>query len=174
MDCREGQASRARIIHYHFVKLMAFELQPTLSGNLVVLRPLRPDDWADLFAVASDPLVWELHPNNDRYQEDVFREFFRGTLESGGALAVLDAKDGRIIGSSRYAFYDEAGSEIEVGWTFLARRYWGGVYNGEMKRLMLDHAFRFVRQRRVLRRPQQPPLPESAGQDRRRPPRHPS
>ena len=30
------------------------------------------------------------------------------------------------------------------GWTFLARSHWGGEYNREMKRLMLDHAFRFV------------------------------
>jgi hypothetical protein len=33
---------------------------------------------------------------------------------------------------------------IEIGWTFLARRYWGGRYNGEMKRLMLEHAFQTV------------------------------
>jgi len=33
---------------------------------------------------------------------------------------------------------------VEIGWTFLGRAYWGGRYNGEMKRLMLDHAFRSV------------------------------
>lgn len=27
---------------------------------------------------------------------------------------------------------------------FLSRSHWGGRYNGEMKRLMLRHAFRFV------------------------------
>ncbi|HEY7466170.1 MAG TPA: GNAT family N-acetyltransferase [Dehalococcoidia bacterium] len=123
---------------------MHFELQPTLTGELVVLRPLRPEDWDELYAVASDPLIWEQHPNSDRYKEDVFKEFFREALASGGAFAALDVKDGRIIGSSRYAFYDEANSEIEIGWTFLARWYWGGVYNGEMKRLMLRHAFKFV------------------------------
>jgi RimJ/RimL family protein N-acetyltransferase len=123
---------------------MPFELQPTLAGELIVLRPLRPKDWDDLYAVASDPLIWEQHPNNDRYKEDVFREFFREALASGGAFVAIDVKDGRIIGSSRYAFYDEANSEIEIGWTFLARSYWGGAYNGEMKRLMLRHAFEFV------------------------------
>jgi RimJ/RimL family protein N-acetyltransferase len=127
---------------------MHFELQPTLTGELVVLRPLRPEDWDELYAVASDPLIWEQHPNSDRYKEDVFKEFFREALASGGAFAALDVKDGRIIGSSRYAFYDEANSEIEIGWTFLARSHWGGRYNGEVKRLMLQHAFRFVR--RVL------------------------
>lgn len=123
---------------------MPFDLQPTLTGELIALRPLRPEDWDELYAVASDPLIWEQHPNNDRHKEDVFREFFREALASGGAFAAIDVKDGRIIGSSRYAFYDEANSEIEVGWTFLARSYWGGAYNGEMKRLMLSHAFKFV------------------------------
>ena len=123
---------------------MAFELQPTLRGEMLELRPLRADDFDVLFAVASDPLIWEQHPDSDRYKEEVFREFFRGALESGGALVAADLKDGRVVGSSRFHGYDEAQSEIEIGWTFLARTHWGGRYNGEMKRLMLTHAFRFV------------------------------
>ena len=109
---------------------MAFELQPVLEGELLRLRPLRPDDFPDLFEVASDPLIWEQHPNKDRYKEEVFREFFREALESGGALIALDSEDGRVIGSSRFHGYDSERSEIEIGWTFLARDYWGGTTTG--------------------------------------------
>jgi N-acetyltransferase len=123
---------------------MAFDFQPTMKGTLVELRPLRPDDWDFLFAVASDPLIWEQHPARDRYKADVFRAFFTEALASGGALAALDRKDGRIIGSSRFHGYNEQASEVEVGWTFLARSHWGGRYNREMKQLMLRHAFQFV------------------------------
>src|SRR6266478_6198710 len=123
---------------------MPFDLQPTLEGKLLSLRPLRAEDWDALYAVASDPLIWEQHPNNDRHEVEVFREFFREAMESGGALIALDSKDGRVIGSSRFHGYDEGKSEIEIGWTLLARSYWGGVYNREMKQLMLRHAFRFV------------------------------
>ncbi len=115
-----------------------------LRGELLELRPLGPDDFAALYGVASDPLVWEQHPNSDRYREDVFREFFREALESGGALVASDLRDGRVVGSSRFHGYDPARSEVEIGWTFLARTHWGGRYNGEMKRLMLGHAFRFI------------------------------
>ena len=124
---------------------MSVTLQPVLKGQLLELRPLRPDDFDELFAVAADPLIWEQHPHRNRYQEDVFRQFFRGALDSGGALIATDSKHGRIIGSSRYHGYDKEKSEVEIGWTFLARAYWGGTYNGEMKRLMLEHAFRFVK-----------------------------
>jgi N-acetyltransferase len=124
---------------------MSFDLQPTLQGDLLALRPLRPEDFSDLYAVASDPLIWAQHPAHDRYQEEVFKGFFQEALASGGALIALDAKDGRVIGSSRFHGYDPERSEIEIGWTFLARSYWGGVYNREMKQLMLRHAFRFVR-----------------------------
>src|SRR5271154_4195655 len=123
---------------------MPFDLQPELSGPLVSLRPLRPDDFSGLYAVASDPLIWEQHPANDRYKEDIFRVFFREALESGGVLLVADSRDGNAIGSSRFHGYDPKTSEVEIGWTFLARRYWGGAYNREIKRLMLRHAFRFV------------------------------
>jgi RimJ/RimL family protein N-acetyltransferase len=124
---------------------MSFDLQPNLEGERLSLRPLRKEDFPDLYAVASDPLIWEQHPNKDRHTEVVFREFFREALESGGALIAVDSRDGRVIGSSRFHGYDGGKSEIEIGWTFLARSHWGGVYNGEMKRLMLGHAFRFVK-----------------------------
>lgn len=123
---------------------MPFDLQPTLKGQLVELRPLRAEDFHDLYAVASDPLIWEQHPVRDRYKPEVFRAFFREALECGGTLIASDAKEAKIIGSSRYHGYNEEQSEIEIGWTFLARSHWGGLYNGEMKRLMLRHAFRFV------------------------------
>src|SRR5256885_5305892 len=107
----------------------AFDLQPTLSGELVTLRPLRPDDFDALFKVASDPLIWEQHPASDRYKEEVFRQFFQEALDSGGAFAVIHRKSGEIIGSTRYFMADADKSEVEIGWTFLARKYWGGVYN---------------------------------------------
>ncbi len=121
-----------------------FDLQPHLVGELLEVRPLRPEDWESLFAVASDPLIWEQHPASDRYKEEVFREFFREALESGGALVVIDRKTQKIIGSSRYFRFDPEKREVEIGWTFLARSHWGGKYNGELKRLMLNHAFKFV------------------------------
>jgi len=123
---------------------MPFDLQPHLTGELIELRPLAPEDWDDLFAVASDPLIWEQHPESDRYKENVFKVFFREALECGGAFAVIDAQTQHIIGSTRFYGYDPDKSEIEIGWTFLARKYWGGGYNAEMKRLLLNHAFKFV------------------------------
>ena len=123
---------------------MPFELQPTLRGDLVELRPLRPDDWDAVYSAASDPLIWEQHPDSDRYKPDVFRRYFDGGIASGGAFAVLDRKTGAVIGCTRYSGYDEAAGVIEIGWTFLTRDYWGGAYNREMKRLLVEHALRFV------------------------------
>ena len=123
---------------------MDFDLQPTLKGDLIELRPLQPQDFDALFAAASDPQIWEQHPESDRYQRKVFQRFFDGALESKGAFAIIERKSVRIIGSSRYCNLDVTNREVEVGWTFLEREFWGGTYNRELKQLMLDHAFRFV------------------------------
>lgn len=120
------------------------DLQPTLTGRLVTLRPLRADDWAALYAVASDPAIWALHPAHDRHEEPVFRAFFAEALGSAGALVAIDRASGRIVGSSRYAFERAEPGEVEIGWTFLARSHWGGAVNRDIKRLMLRHAFGFV------------------------------
>jgi RimJ/RimL family protein N-acetyltransferase len=123
---------------------VGFDLRPTLKGNLIELRPLALEDFDALFEAASDPLIWEQHPEHDRYKREVFQRFFDGAIESRGAFAVIERKSGRIIGSSRYCNLDPLEREVEIGFTFLERAFWGGSYNRELKSLMLDHAFRFV------------------------------
>jgi N-acetyltransferase len=121
-----------------------FDLQPILRGSLVELRPLTGADFDSLFAAASDPLIWEQHPESDRCRREVFQRYFDGAMDSKGAFAIIDRKSGRIIGSSRYCNLNEKAGEVEIGWTFLERAFWGGKYNRELKALMLEHAFRFV------------------------------
>jgi RimJ/RimL family protein N-acetyltransferase len=115
--------------------------QPVLEGDRLRLRPLLPEDREALYAVARDPEIWARHPSHDRWQEPAFRRFFAEALERGGALAIVNKATGEIIGSTQF---DEPGQEdpreIEIGWSFLARRYWGQGYNAEFKRLMLVHA----------------------------------
>ena len=123
---------------------MSFELQPTLQNALIRIEPLAAGDFEALFAVASDPLIWEQHPSRDRYQRGVFQNFFKGAIESGGAFKVFDSTDGTLIGSSRYYDYDAAKTQVSVGYTFIARSHWAKGYNRALKELMLDHAFRFV------------------------------
>jgi RimJ/RimL family protein N-acetyltransferase len=120
---------------------MALDLQPHLIGDMIELRPAMAGDFDALFAAAGDPLIWEVHPAHDRWQEPVFRRFVDDGLASGGMLVAIDRASGAVIGSSRYDFGRAESAEVEIGWTFLARSHWGGRYNGEMKRLMLDHAF---------------------------------
>ena len=125
--------------------------QPVLEGERVLLRPLRHDDWDALFAVASDPLIWAQHPAHDRWREPVFRAFFDNALAGGGALLAIDGKSGAVIGSSRFEGLErEDGGSVEIGWTFLARICWGGVFNHDMKRLMLAHALVSVAECRFL------------------------
>jgi len=120
--------------------------QPVLEGGWLLLRPLVAEDWAQLYAAANDPLIWAQHPLSDRWQEPVFRAFFDDALTYGGALVAVEKASGQIIGSSQYRGFNPAdGGSVEIGWTFLARSHWGGGWNAEMKRLMLTHAFGFVR-----------------------------
>jgi RimJ/RimL family protein N-acetyltransferase len=123
---------------------VSFDYQPVLKGDLVELRPLRADDYDDLYAIAADPLIWEQHPVKNRHEPETFQVFFREALAFGGALIAVDAATHRTIGSSRFHRYDRERSEVEIGWTFLAGSHWGGLYNGQMKDLMLQHAFRLV------------------------------
>ncbi|MCZ4225054.1 GNAT family N-acetyltransferase [Pedobacter rhodius] len=123
---------------------MNFDLQPKLENDLIQVIPLKADDFEKLYAVASDPLIWEQHPNKDRYKREVFENFFKGAMESTGAFIVYDKVTKQVAGSSRYYDLDEANNSVAVGYTFIGRDFWGKGYNAALKKLMLDYAFRFV------------------------------
>lgn len=123
---------------------MSFETQPTLQNELVKLVPIKETDFEILYKVASDPLIWEQHPNKNRWKRDVFEVFFKGAIESKGAFLIYDTKTNEVIGSSRFYDYDAGKSEISIGYTFYARSHWGGTYNPSVKQLMMQHAFQYV------------------------------
>ena len=119
-------------------------IQPTLENENVKLIPLNEIDFEEIFAVASDPLVWEQHPNKDRYKREVFENFFKGAMESGGAFKIIDKVSGEIAGSTRFYDYNTDGNSILVGYTFYGTKFWGSKLNPQVKKLMLDHIFQFV------------------------------
>jgi RimJ/RimL family protein N-acetyltransferase len=118
--------------------------QPTLVGSLITLRPLTADDFDAVYAAASDPLIWAQHPEPTRWQRDVFTRYFDSAIAGAAAVVVHDASTQAVIGCSRWYEWDASTRDIAIGYTFLARSHWGGAVNGELKRLMLDHAFQFV------------------------------
>ena len=120
------------------------DLQPVLKGELLILRPLKEEDRESLYAVASDPLIWDQHPCNDRHQPPVFDAFFDRLIKSQSSFLALDAKEGRVLGATRYYDWDPVAKSIIIGSTFLSRAAWGRGYNREMKKLLIDHAFRFA------------------------------
>lgn len=123
---------------------MKFNIQPILENESVILHPLLEEDFEALFNVASDPKIWEQHPNKDRWQKEVFKTFFEGAMQSQGAFKIVDKATGNTIGSSRYYDYNNEDNSIFIGYTFYATSCWGTGINKSVKKLMLDYAFQFV------------------------------
>jgi N-acetyltransferase len=124
---------------------MSFDLQPTfLHNDLLQLIPLQDSDFEELYSVASDPLVWEQHPNKLRYQREVFENYFEGAILSKGAFLIRDYKTNEVVGSSRYYDFNEKENSILIGYTFIGRKFWGNGYNTVLKKIMLDYAFQNV------------------------------
>ena len=115
-----------------------------LESDILKIVPLTEADFDTLFKVASDPLIWEQHPANDRYKLEVFKPYFAGAISGKSAFKIIDKSTNHIIGSTRYYDYKPENSSIAIGFTFLAKEYWGGTYNKSAKKLLIDYAFQFV------------------------------
>jgi N-acetyltransferase len=120
------------------------DFQPSLQNNLIKAEPLQQKHFNLLYQVASDPFIWEQHPNKNRWQSEEFKNYFTGAIKSGGAFLVRDAKTNEVIGSTRYSDYNEETDTVSIGYTFFKRSHWGKGYNHALKQLMLDHIFQYV------------------------------
>lgn len=125
--------------------MTTIDLQPTLRGENLLLRPLRAEDYEAVYKAASDPQIWAQHSDTERWTPSRFKIFFEDNLKSAGGLVIIDSASGEVIGSSRYYDWLPDISTLTVGYTFLMRKYWGGAANRELKSLMLAHAFQFAR-----------------------------
>lgn len=123
---------------------MSIPIQPMLENELVQLNPLQASDFEELYSLASDPLVWEQHPNKNRWKREVFETFFNGAMESQGAFKIIEKQTGRAIGSSRFYDFNESENSILIGYTFYGREFWGKGFNLSVKKLMLDYIFNYV------------------------------
>ena len=124
---------------------MIFDIQLThLQNEFIRLVPLQETDFEELYSVASNPLVWEQHPNPNRYKREDFTNYFKGAIESKGAFLIIDYKTNETVGCSRYYDYNEADNSVLIGYTFIGTKFWGNGYNKALKKLMLDYAFQFV------------------------------
>lgn len=121
---------------------MNFDL--TLENDIIKLIPIKIEDFEILYNVAKDPLIWEQHPNPDRYKKEIFEIYFKGAIESKSAFLVLDKTQNIVIGSSRFYDLNLESKTIAIGYTFLSKSHWGGKYNTALKTLMLNYAFQFV------------------------------
>lgn len=118
-------------------------LQPFLENKLIRIRPLRINDLEPMYTIAKDPRIWEQHPC-DRYKRTEFERFFSESIQSKGALTILDQQTNQVIGSSRFKRIKGFQNGIEIGWSFLDRSYWGGATNKVVKGLMIQYAFSFI------------------------------
>lgn len=121
-------------------------MQPVLENEKAILYPLQEDDFEALYAVASDPNIWAQHPNKDRWKRDVFRTFFDGALQSGGAYKIVAKSTGQVAGSTRIYNHNAEDNSILIGYTFYATAYWGKGINHAVKTLMLNYLFEHVAQ----------------------------
>lgn len=117
----------------------------TLEGWGVRLEPLTREHHDGLVAAASDGELWNLFYTSVPEPEQV-HAYISGALAGQAAghmlpWAIRELASGAVVGSTRYHDIAPAVDRIEIGYTWVARRWQRSRVNKACKLLLLAHAF---------------------------------
>ena len=115
------------------------------EDSSISLLQIKKENFEELYLVASDPIIWEQHPENDRWKKEKFSIFYKNGLQNKfGFLLIFDKHKNKIIGSTRFYSYDKIDKAIRIGFTFISQEYWGTSINFQVKKMMLDYTFKYL------------------------------
>jgi RimJ/RimL family protein N-acetyltransferase len=117
----------------------------TLEGTVVRLESLTLSHLDALCAVGLDPELWNMTLANVQTREEM-RSHIETALkaqEQGTALplVIVERATGTVVGSTRYMNIDRPNRKLEIGSTWVAKRWQRTAVNTEAKYLLLRHAF---------------------------------
>ena len=116
-----------------------------LEDCFLSLSQIKKESFEDLYLVASDPVIWEQHPESDRWKKEKFSIFFFFFLPNKfGLLLIFDTHNNPIFGSTRFYSYNKIDKAIRIGFTFISQKYWGTSTNFYVKKMMLDYTFKYL------------------------------
>jgi RimJ/RimL family protein N-acetyltransferase len=122
------------------------QIEPmTLEGTHVRLEPLEREHVEGLCAVGLDPEIWrwtQSQVGSPEQMRDYVETALRWQAERTALpFATVEKGTGAVAGSTRFGNIDRANRRVEIGWTWLGRRFQRTACNTEAKYLMLRHAF---------------------------------
>ena len=123
----------------------SFREVPTLSGDHVVLDPLRPEHAPELAEASAEGELWRLWvttiPSPAQMAGEIER---RLALNAAGTMCpwtIRDARTGRAVGMTTYMNVRADHRRLEIGSTWLAVSAQRTLVNPEAKLLLLSRAF---------------------------------
>jgi RimJ/RimL family protein N-acetyltransferase len=117
----------------------------TLEGVHVRLEPLSLSHFDQLCEVGLDDELWKLTMTVMKTPDDLitYIETAMKWQAEGHALpfTIIEKTSNKAVGSTRYANIDKTNRRLEIGWTWVARKWQHTPVNTETKYLLLKHAF---------------------------------
>ena len=115
---------------------------PILQNSFVRMEPLAKDHRERLRAAANeDSNIFRFMPTD--LSGDGFDAWMNQSLCQSTELvwAVIDIMKNQVVGSTRYLNIELTHKRVEIGTTWYAPRFWGGVINPSCKFLMFRYGF---------------------------------
>lgn len=132
---------------------MIFNRNIVLEDSRILLRPVEPNDRDGLRSIFFDDEIWE-YTVTKTSTEDELTTFINDALYNKQnavryTFTIIDKISGEIAGSSSFGNLSEIDRCVEIGWSFMGRKFWGTHVNIHAKFQMLQFAFEQMKMNRV-------------------------
>jgi RimJ/RimL family protein N-acetyltransferase len=132
---------------------MNFSKEIILENNLALLRPMQQNDAEGFSKIAFNPDIWEYTTTCPLNLNDLNDYINNSLIDKSNQLrypfTIIDKRSGEIAGSTSYGNVSLKDKRLEIGWTWLGKKFMGTGLNKECKFLLLQYAFEELKFERV-------------------------
>jgi len=132
---------------------MNFTEDIILENNIALLKPLKPEDEKGFGKISFDAGIWKYNVfrimNSAELNEFINKSSDDRKRNFRYSFTIINKASGEIAGSTSFANISVKDKRIEIGWTWLGKKFMGTGLNKECKFLLLQYAFEHLKFKRV-------------------------
>tara|TARA_B100000767_G_C19614785_1_gene471413 strand:- start:203 stop:781 length:579 start_codon:yes stop_codon:yes gene_type:complete len=124
---------------------LILDFEKNIHSEKVILRPMNVNDFDKMKVLTNDTEMW-YYFTADLSNEQILKNWIESAIselkdKKSLPFTIIDPTNDNIIGTTRIGNISETNNRVEIGWTWIAKKYQRTGINGHVKKLLFEYLF---------------------------------